>query len=322
MSKESRYIYNPEKSSYDLYVPSNLTKWTRFGIVVLIGLAFFFSYFWIWNGVMKKSTPKTAILERQNKVLLASIEEMNERMDAQSAALSQLQERDNVVYRSVFGMDEVPKSVRNAGFGGVDRYADLKVYMDADYLIASRHRLDVLTKKAYVQSLSFDDIQAISARAGDMANCVPSIYPVVPTKNMQQTSPFGYRSDPFNGGAKFHSGIDIGGPKGTDIYATGDGIVVRVDYNYYGYGIVVDVDHGFGYTTRYGHLLSASVFEGQRVSRGDKVGELGSSGRATGPHLHYEVLYKGTAVNPWNFFTNDLTPEEYQDMISKSRSRG
>jgi murein DD-endopeptidase MepM/ murein hydrolase activator NlpD len=204
----------------------------------------------------------------------------------------------------------------------VDRYADLKVYMDADYLIASRHRLDVLTKKAYVQSLSFDDIQAISARAGDMANCVPSIYPVVPTKNMQQTSSFGYRSDPFNGGAKFHSGIDIGGPKGTDIYATGDGIVVRVDYNYYGYGIVVDVDHGFGYTTRYGHLLSASVFEGQRVSRGDKVGELGSSGRATGPHLHYEVLYKGTAVNPWNFFTNDLTPEEYQDMISKSRSRG
>lgn len=322
MSKESRYIYNPEKSSYDLYVPSNLTKWTRFGIVVLIGLAFFFSYFWIWNGVMKKSTPKTAILERQNKVLLASIEEMNERMDAQSSALSQLQERDNVVYRSVFGMDEVPKSVRNAGFGGVDRYADLKVYMDADYLIASRHRLDILTKKAYVQSLSFDDIQAISARAGDMANCVPSIYPVVPTKNMQQTSSFGYRSDPFNGGAKFHSGIDIGGPKGTDIYATGDGIVVRVDYNYYGYGIVVDVDHGFGYTTRYGHLLSASVFEGQRVSRGDKVGELGSSGRATGPHLHYEVLYKGTAVNPWNFFTNDLTPEEYQDMISKSRSRG
>ena len=127
MSKESRYIYNPEKASYDLYVPSNLTKWTRFGIVVLIGLAFFFSYFWIWNGVMKKSTPKTAILERQNKVLLASIEEMNERMDAQSSALSQLQERDNVVYRSVFGMDEVPKSVRNAGFGGVDRYADLKV---------------------------------------------------------------------------------------------------------------------------------------------------------------------------------------------------
>ena len=271
---------------------------------------------------MKKSTPKTAILERKNKVLLASIADINERMDGQSAALSELQERDNVVYRSVFGMDEVPKSVRNAGFGGVDRYADLRVFMDADYLIASRNRLDVLTKKAYVQSLSFDDIQALSARAGDMANCVPSIYPVVPTKSMQQTSPFGYRSDPINGGAKFHSGIDIGGPKGTDIYATGDGVVVRVDYNYYGYGVVVDIDHGFGYTTRYGHLLGASVIEGQRVSRGDKVGELGSSGRATGPHLHYEVLYKGTAVNPWNFFSNDITPEEYQDMISKSRSRG
>ena len=121
MSKESRYIYNSKTSSYDLYVPSKLTKWTRFGVVLLIGIAFFFSYFWIWNGVMKKSTPKTAILERKNKVLLASIADINERMDGQSAALSELQERDNVVYRSVFGMDEVPKSVRNAGFGGVDR---------------------------------------------------------------------------------------------------------------------------------------------------------------------------------------------------------
>lgn len=322
MAKESQYIYNPETSSYDLYVPSRMTKWTRFGIVVLIGLAFFFAYFWLWNGVMKKSTPKTAILERQNKVMLASIAEINSRMEAQNAALSELQERDNVVYRSVFGMDEIPQAVRNAGFGGVDRYSDLRLFMNADYLITTRNRLDILTKKAYVQSLSFDDIQALSARAGDMANCVPSIYPVVPTKNMQQTSPFGYRSDPINGGAKFHSGIDIGGPAGTDIFCTGDGVVVRVDYNYYGYGIVVDVDHGFGYVTRYGHLLSASVMEGQRVKRGDKVGELGSSGRVTGPHLHYEVLYRGNAVNPWNFFTNDITPEEYMDMINKSRSRG
>ncbi|MBO7480204.1 MAG: M23 family metallopeptidase [Bacteroidales bacterium] len=322
MAKESQYIYNPETSSYDLYVPSSLTKWTRFGIVVLIGLAFFFTYFWLWNGVLKKNTPKTAILERQNKVMLASIAEINERMEDQNAALSELQERDNVVYRSVFGMDEIPQAVRNAGFGGVDRYADLRLFMNADYLITTRNRLDILTKKAYVQSLSFDDIQALSARAGDMANCVPSIYPVVPTKSMQQTSPFGYRSDPINGGAKFHSGIDIGGPTGTDIFCTGDGVVVRVDYNYYGYGIVVDVDHGFGYTTRYGHLLSASVMEGQRVKRGDKVGELGSSGRVTGPHLHYEVIYRGNAVNPWNFFSTDITPEEYKDMIQKSRSRG
>lgn len=322
MSKESKYIFNADDASFDLYVPTRLQRWTRAGIVVLLGLAFFFSYFWIWNGELKKDTVKTAILERKNSEMLASIAELNERMDQQSVALSELQERDNVVYRSVFGMDEIPKSVRNAGFGGVDRYADLKLFMNADYLINTRTRLDILTKKAYVQSLSFDDIQALSARAGDMANCVPSIYPVVPTKAMQQTSPFGYRSDPINGNAKFHSGIDIGGPRGTDIYATGDGVVVRVDYNYYGYGVVVDIDHGFGYTTRYGHLLGASVVEGQRVSRGDKVGELGSSGRATGPHLHYEVLYKGNAVNPWNFFSNDITPEEYQDMIAKSRSRG
>jgi len=322
MSRESKYIYNHKTSSYELYMASHRRRWMHVGIILLIGVAFFFASFWVSGEVLKKDSPKMAFLEKRNEMLLSKIDALNARMAQQNQALSALQERDNVVYRSVFGMDEIPQSVRNAGFGGVDRYADLRNLWNADYLITTRSHLDMLTKKAYVQSLSFDDVHALSARAGDMANCVPSIYPLAPSKNVYQSSAFGYRADPFNGGAKFHSGIDIAGPRGTDIYVTGDGVVVRVEYNYYGYGILVDVDHGFGYTTRYGHLLNASVIVGQRLSRGDKVGELGSSGRSTGPHLHYEVIYRGNAVNPWNFFSNDITPEEYQDLIDKSRSRG
>ena len=322
MGKESQYIYNAASGSYDLYVPSQKRKWMCAAIVLLLGAGFFFLYFWLWNGVWQKNTPKTALLEKRNAVLLASIADVNDRMDEQNAALIELQQRDNVVYRSVFGMDEIPQAVRNAGFGGVDRYAGMKNFMNADYLISTRNKMDILTKKTYVQSLSFDDIQALSARAGDMANCVPSIYPVVPEKSIHQTSSFGYRSDPINGSAKFHSGIDIGGPRGTDVYATGDGVVVRVEYNYYGYGVLVDIDHGFGYTTRYGHLLKATVIVGQRVSRGEKIAELGNSGRSTGPHLHYEVLYKDKPVNPWNFFSNDITPAEYLSMISKSSDKG
>lgn len=322
MNKEIKYIYNAENCSYDLYRPSRLKKWMKAGIVVFLGMFFFCSYFHVCNNLLKKDTIKTAILEKKNKVLLDQIELINTKMSEQSVRLGQLQERDNYVYRPVFGMDEIPQSVRNAGFGGVDRYSHLNNFINADFIIASESKMDILIKKAYVQSLSFDDVQSLSARAGDMANCVPTIYPVVPTKKMRLSSSFGYRSDPLKGSIKFHSGIDIAGPKGTDIYSTGDGVVIRVEYNYYGYGTVVEIDHGFGYVTLYGHLLSASVVEGQRVHRGDIVGELGNSGRSTGPHLHYEVIYKNKAVNPWNFFSNDVAPDEYMDLVEKSKTRG
>ena len=322
MNKEIKYIYNAENCSYDLYHPSRLRKWMKVGVVVLLGMFFFFSYFHVCNNILKKDTIKTAILEKKNKVLLDQIDQINTKMSEQSVRLGQLQERDNYVYRPVFGMDEIPQSVRNAGFGGVDRYSHLNKFINADFIIASENKMDILIKKAYVQSLSFDDVQSLSARAGDMANCVPTIYPVVPTNKMRLSSSFGYRSDPLKGSIKFHSGIDIAGPKGTEIYSTGDGVVIRVKYNYYGYGNVVEIDHGFGYVTRYGHLLSASVVEGQRVHRGDVVGKLGNSGRSTGPHLHYEVIYKNKAVNPWNFFSNDVTLDEYMDLVEKSKTRG
>ncbi|MCF0178179.1 MAG: M23 family metallopeptidase, partial [Bacteroidales bacterium] len=191
-------------------------------------------------------------------------------------------------------------------------------FENSHLLIDSRMKLDMVSKKASIQSLSYDDVAAFSKRAEEMASCVPSIYPVVPSSKFRITSSYGYRSDPFKGVSKMHSGIDIGGPKGEPIFATGNGVVSRVAYNYYGYGNIVEIDHGFGYKTLYGHLTMATVAEGQTISKGDQIGTLGSTGRSTAPHLHYEVRYREKTVNPWNYFLNDMDEEEYKSIVRLS----
>ncbi|MBP5210431.1 MAG: M23 family metallopeptidase [Bacteroidales bacterium] len=314
-----KYVFNHETLSYEESVVSIKERFKRVLGLFAIGFVIFIAYYLVLTVVLGFDLPKTIILQNKNAELMAKVEQLNTRMDEQNDILSELQMRDNVVYRLILGMDEIPASVRNAGFGGVDRYSYLKKYSNANFLISSKMKLDMLSKKAYLQSTSFDDVEAISSRAGDMASSIPAIYPVSPSPRVHATSSFGYRSDPFGNYAKFHEGYDIAGPKGEPVYATGDGVVTRVSYNYYGYGNVVYIDHGFGYETRYGHLLQSTVEEGQKVVRGQQIALLGSTGRSTGPHLHYEVRYRGNPVNPWNYFTTDLTPEQYQQMIDLAK---
>lgn len=130
------------------------------------------------------------------------------------------------------------------------------------------------------------------------AIAVPSDKPV---KTAAFTSGYGVRSDPFRGGAAMHAGIDLAGPHGTPIYATADGIVTTASWNSGGYGNLIKVDHGRGIETRYGHLAQMLVRDGQAVKRGQLIGRMGSTGRSTGSHLHYEVRIDGRAVNPIPF---------------------
>jgi murein DD-endopeptidase MepM/ murein hydrolase activator NlpD len=198
----------------------------------------------------------------------------------------------------------------------VNRYERYDL-MNADGLLKNTAiRLDVLTKKTYVQSRSFDEVAQLSKRAGDMASCIPAIPPINPDKRKYRlSSPFGYRSDPFSGRSTLHRGVDFSLKPGNPIYATGDGVVESVSFEFFGYGNSVVIDHGFGYKTRYAHMKSISVAEGMPVKRGECLGQSGNSGKSSGPHLHYEVLYKGRPVNPYNFYDLDMTPEEYATMV-------
>ena len=224
--------------------------------------------------------------------------------------------RDNTVYRSVFGMDRIPSDVRNSGFGGAERYTSIEGLIHSRQLISTEMKMDILTKKAGIQSKSLDEVSLLSKRAGEMAASVPNFNPVdMTTGRITITSPFGARFHPVYQQVMVHTGLDLAGPVGEPIYATGDGVVESAEVDFYGYGNSIVIDHGFGYKTRYAHLRTMHVFKGKKVHRGDQIATMGNSGRTTGPHLHYEVLYMGNNVNPANYLNDDLTQEEYRSML-------
>ena len=314
MFGEKKYIFNEQTKSYEIDRRSTRAALYRTGAVLLAGLACFLLFFFLSSRVWHLATPKERWMTRRNRVLTEQLMLLSNRTEDQYAALLDLSRRDNLIYRPVFGMEELGNEVREAPLGGEDRY---ETYLGLDHqflMTLAARRVDQLTRMAYVQSRSFDDVKIYSARAGDMASCIPSIYPVNP-KTVQLTSPFGARFHPIRQEIVFHEGVDLAGPAGQDVYATGDGVVESTEVNFSGYGNVIVIDHGFGYKTRYAHLQEIKVIAGQIVIRGDKIGKLGSSGLSTGPHLHYEVLYRGVQVNPWNFLNPDISPEEYAKTV-------
>ncbi|MEG2848743.1 MAG: M23 family metallopeptidase [Bacteroidales bacterium] len=230
--------------------------------------------------------------------------------------------RDNNVYRPIFGMEEISQDIRNAGFGGVDRYAALENKGSTKFLIDIEKKMDVLYKKAFVQSRSYDEVAILAKRTGDMALCVPAI-PPVSLDRTKLSSFFGFRSDPFTRSPRMHTGVDLSGRKGESIYATGDGKVIEIGFNFFGYGTEVVIDHGFGYKTRYAHLSRVHVKVGEVVKRGDQIADMGESGRSKGVHLHYEVLYKNNRVNPLNYYNQDIKKDEFMAMVRpKGKNRG
>ena len=310
MARQIRYIYNDQTQSFEIDRRSERVTAFKTGGVLLGGIACFLIYFFVFAQTRGIASPKELLLQRNNRLLADKIAMLDGRMDAQDAVLLDLSLRDNLVYRAVFGMEEIPAETRNAGLGEEARYDSFVGFDNAAVMADAARRVDVLTRKAYVQAVSFDEVDVYSNRAGDMASCIPSIYPVNP-RTVSITSPFGARFHPVRKTIIFHEGIDLAGPAGQAVYATGDGVVESTLINFSGYGNVIVIDHGFGYKTRYAHLKEIKVTAGQVVIRGDRIGTLGNSGLSTGPHLHYEVIYRGRQINPWNYLNPDITPEEY-----------
>lgn len=316
MLEPKRYIFNPKTLSYEVKRRSARSRVFRSLALFVVSLTMSALYFWVYVAVLGLELPKTILLRKQAAQWEAKAKVLNRQLDDYSAALTTLQMRDDDIYRSLFGMNEIPSEVRNAGFGGVNRYAH---YDDVDpngILKNLAVRIDVLSKKTYVQSKSFDEVAKLSRRAGEMASCIPAIPPINPDKKIYRlSSSYGYRKDPFSGKSKRHTGVDFALKSGNPIYATGDGVVESVKFELFGYGNQVVIDHGFGYKTRYAHLKSVGVGEGMKVKRGECIGLSGNSGRSSGPHLHYEVLYKDNYVNPANYYDLTITPEEYATMV-------
>lgn len=319
MFRGAGYRFNRETFAIERHIVTSRKRKMKSALLVVLSFAAFAAYYFIYTDLMGLDTPKTAMLKQKSDELRSGLELLERRMDANNTLLLELQRRDNNVYRSVYGMEEIPVDVRNAGFGGVDRYKHFEMLPNGEFLAGLEQKMDVLYKKAYVQSCSYEDVVVLARKNGEMVSCVPAI-PPVQLDNIYLSSRFGYRSDPFKGTPKMHNGLDFAGNKGEPVYATGNGKVIEAARNFFGYGNEVVIDHGFGYKTRYAHLDKILVKEGQMVERGEIVGELGNSGRSTGPHLHYEVSYRDRMVNPMNFFNSDLKGTDFEAMLKKENA--
>jgi len=233
-----------------------------------------------------------------------------------------LQETDDNLYRTIFETEPLPSSYREGGIGGVNRYQELEGFSNSELVIETARKLDGIRKKVYAQSQSFDELIAYAREKEEMLGSIPAIQPLS-NKDLKRTaSGFGYRIHPIYKISKFHSGMDFTAPTGTDVYATGNGVIKEVKSARRELGNHIIVDHGFGYQTVYGHLNGFNVRVGQKVKRGDVIGFVGSTGLSTAPHLHYEVLVNGAQVDPALYYFNDLTPEEYERMLEISTKSG
>jgi hypothetical protein len=266
-------------------------------------------------------SPKVLKLEEEREILLSQYDILNDKLNEVNYKIADIQQRDDYFYRTIFEMDPIPSSVREAGFGGTNRYIDLDGFEYSDVMIATNKRVDQISKKLYVQSKSFDTVIELAKNKEKMIAAIPAIQPIALKDFNRISDYYGTRNDPFNGKATMHHGMDFTGPEGADIYATGEGVVVESGYSIYGYGNRVTIDHGYGYKTIYAHLKDIFVDEGQKVKRGDVIGTLGNTGRSTGVHLHYEVRFQDNPVNPINYYFNDMTDKEYDLMVEACSKR-
>ena len=317
MGKKAKYVFNNKTLSFEhvrltarhyfLKVLSYLSTSIVITAVILIIGSYFFD------------SPKERMLKREIRQYELQFKLINERLEKLQVVLDDMADRDDNIYRVIFESEPIPTEARKAGYGGVDRYKNLEGYRNSDILVQTAKKLDKITAKTYVQTKSFDEVYDMAINKTRLLASIPAIQPVNNKDLRRLSSYFGYRTDPYYKVRKFHEGVDFSAPTGTEIYTTGDGVVTKSNRSRYGYGNQVIIDHGFGYKTMYAHLQSTKVRTGQRVKRGQTIGTVGSTGKSTAPHLHYEVWKNGKPVNPINYFFNDVSPQQYEEILILSQ---
>lgn len=245
-------------------------------------------------------------LDLKNKVenLEFNYQDLEKQLAGMNGALASIEERDDSIYRHMLGAQPIDKSIRDAGVGGSDRYADIRKKRIAhkELIIALHEKADRLRRKLYIESTSQEYVLRLAEQKAIFLASIPAIQPISNKDLVRFTSGFGLRMHAIRKVKKMHKGIDLSAITGTPVYATADGTITRTDTRVRGYGKLIQISHGFGYETRYGHLSRFAVNEGTRVKRGDLIGYVGSTGASTGPHLHYEILIYNQQVNPAEYF--------------------
>ncbi len=315
--RKEKFIYNTQTLRYEKVVEPLSTTLTRiFGIacaILFTGVLFtlvLHKYF---------PSPNEKALLAEIDVLKNELEASNNSYDELTAIMSEIKERHNYAHRLIYGMDPIDDGVWEGGVGGHDKYKNLREFKNSGELMAEVNtKIDQVKQKLDIYSNSVSDVVELAKEKEEMLACIPSIKPVRSDKlarSVRLLSGFGYRIHPIYKVRKMHAGIDFTAPRGTPIQATGNGKVIKAGRGT-GYGKRVIIDHGYGYQTLYAHMHQIDVKVGETVTRGQVIGQVGSTGASTAPHCHYEVIHKGQKVNPIQFVMDGLSPEEYQELVN------
>jgi len=263
-------------------------------------------------------SPTDRAQRREIPFLEERLTKLDDDMRDMAVILNDLSDRDDAIYRSIFGVESYPSHLRNPGVGGLDRSRRLRGYDHSEAVISSEERLAELQRRLVAQSRSFDEVLELAKNQSELLKSIPAIQPVRNEDLRRMASGYGYRIHPIYKVRKMHYGMDFSAPTGAEIFATGDGEVILAKRTWNGFGRHVIIRHGFGYETLYAHMSKVLVRKGQKVKRGEVIGLVGSTGTSVAPHLHYEVHKDGRKVNPAQYYFNDLSPEQYEEMLRQS----
>lgn len=317
--KKIKYYYNTHTLRYEkLEVPLRVRLLRVFGFIAatlvtaLIIVSIAFRY--IESPKEKLLVEENTVLKNNYSIVQRQVQQLDQQMDV-------LEKRDNQVYRNIFEAEPIPDSARLKAMEKAKEIKMVTAMGENDLINSITGQLNNLIKRVAFQSKSYEAIDGMIQNKEKLLAAIPAIQPLSNRDLSRIASGFGSRIDPVYKVPKFHAGLDFTAPTGTPIYATADGVVSEAGYNAGGYGNRVTINHGFGYETLYAHMARIKVRGGQSVKRGEVIGYVGSTGKSTGPHCHYEVHKNGTPVDPVYFFYNDLNPEQY-DRLLKLAAQG
>jgi len=313
-----KFVFNPETLSFEKtkFTFEQFVKTVLPHLFVTLAFGGILGYTLFTNA----RTPELKNLENENGVLVSDLQKLDQFSENNLSKIAYLENTDDNSYRSVLGLEPLPKSTRLLGYGGSERFQNYTYLKNGDLLKAIAEKSASVRSRIKLEAQSYDQIIHLVKDRDKMLNSIPSIIPIANKDLKRIGSGFGYRIHPILHVLKLHTGVDLSADRGTPIYSSGDGVVVQASATSGGYGNCIRINHGYSYLTLYGHLSKIIVSAGQKVKRGQLIGLVGSTGRATGPHLHYEVRINGTPVNPVNFFYNDMTEAQYEVMINQTSS--
>ena len=314
-----KYYYDTKTLNYQRIEKTTLDRVKN--ILIYLGASLFSGVIITIIFMQFLNSPNEKRLIREKTDLISQYDILKQNLDEINLVLQDMQDRDDNIYRVIFEADPIPSSIRQAGFGGVNRYKHLENMSNSDLIIKTSKQIDIISKQLYIQSKSFDEVIKLAKNKTEMLSSLPSIQPVSNKDLKRMVSGFGPRIHPIYKTITHHDGMDFTAAIGTPIYATADGTVEKSTYDRGGYGKHVIINHGYGYKTLYAHMNEIKSRKGTNVKRSDIIGYVGNTGRSVGPHLHYEVHHNGKKENPSYYYHTDLTPDEYNKLIELSSEK-